>query len=199
MRDPSPRARPLLPPLQRGRSARRDVGNHRHPRPAQHLDRLGDSARDGGRLLERGPLVIMTHTSSEGRMAEAMKHHQPVGLRSSRQREDESAGLNHEIRPHYSRWFGRRAARVARRQDAARGGQHPGDGCRGRGRRGGPGEQYARGPAGRLRYRQPEPVGLRPASSISPAGRRWRPPHRASNSGRTIGPSAAIWSRSKTR
>ena len=53
--------------------------------------------------------------------------------------------------------------------------------------------------AGRLRHGQPEPVGLQPARTFhrpgAAGGRRAGNRARA----RTIGPSAAIWSRSKTR
>ena len=44
------RFRPFLRPLPRRRSPRRDGRNRRHPRPPQDLDRLGDPARNGGRI-----------------------------------------------------------------------------------------------------------------------------------------------------
>ena len=53
-RDPGQGARPFLSTIQRRRSAGRDVGHHRHSRQVSHLDRLGDSARNGrGGRLER--------------------------------------------------------------------------------------------------------------------------------------------------
>ena len=66
---------------------------------AQHFDRLGDPARDGGEdATNVVPLVIMTHTSPEGAHGRRHEDHRPVGVRASGQREDESEGLEEGIR-----------------------------------------------------------------------------------------------------
>ncbi len=105
-----------------------------------------------------------------------------------------------EVRDHHSRRLCRRAAGVAGRQDAAR--RRPDtpamDAIAAAGVVGRANNVPSHLPAG-SDVANLSLLGLRPGRPISPAALRWKPPPRASNSGRTTGPFAAIWSRSKTR
>ena len=61
---------------------------------AQHLDRLGDSARDGGgRRLERRPAGDHDPHVARRRDGRGHEDHRPAGVRASGQREDEGEGL----------------------------------------------------------------------------------------------------------
>ncbi len=66
-------SRPVLPAFQRGRPAGRHGRDCRHPGQASDFDRLGHPARNRGGRATCVPLVIMTHTATEGAMQEALQ------------------------------------------------------------------------------------------------------------------------------
>ena len=152
------------------------------------------------------PLVIMTHLAVEAELA-AAAWERSISSMSSRRRAfawewriDPSVlipclgGRLHdacEVRDRDSGRCGRRAARIARRQDGAPGrptfrrwtGWRRGDR--------GPIAQRARPVSSRQRRGHAEPLRLRPRARITPAELRSKPPPWAWCSGPTTGPSAA--------